>query len=158
MLKTRDLKLMKAKNARTTHRLTCLGVFSLINAVSIPYMNATIVANWSTVAIDHVPSAPHCIGGPFFPEGRLSRYSARRGATAVGMLVTKRVLGWEMTECMRRAKLLLGKGNRKPCTAATNRASRTRQRRRGEDVAIVLGVVVLCLCVIRGGEVGACIV
>jgi len=150
MEKTRDLKLMKAKNARTTHKLTCFGAFSLINAVSIPYMNATMVANCSHVAITQVPNAPHCIGGPFLKvrEGRLSRYSARRGATAapVGMVDTERVLGWVRG---RREMMEECNGIRKPCTAATKRATSTRQRRWGEDVAIV--VVVLCVYV--GGEV-----
>lgn len=57
------------------------------------------------------------------------------------MLAKERVLVClEMTECIR-AKLLLG--NRKPCTAATNRASSTRQKRLGEDVAIVVVVFLL---------------
>lgn len=73
MEKTRDLKLMKAKKARTTHKLTCLDAFNLMNAVSMNAMTAVMVANCNAVATTQVPSAPHCTGGPLLETGRSSR-------------------------------------------------------------------------------------
>lgn len=81
------LKLMKAKNARTSQMLACFDKLNLRNAFSIPYIKATIVANCKAVASIQVPRAPHCIGGPFFDarEGRLSKYSVPEATTTMDL-------------------------------------------------------------------------